>query len=237
MILLLLRCGLLPEQVEAQRREQGDSVGEQLRRAADAHEQVIDGVVDDGDAEQAEQARRAERAAAPHGAQDAAVHAAADDVHRARTEAADEQINELPRAVLRQVADVLEGGEARGHHDGGEAEALRVRLEHREVKEQRQQLHDLLHHRRDLRGGVQRVCGVELGEEGVEVRREQAHSHAREAEKQQRTLFPPQEQQCHEQRGRHAHEDVFDVGHASTAFRSAGRSRRSTSESRKSNQK
>ena len=38
MILLLLRCGLLPEQAEAQRREQGDSVGEQLRRAADAHE-------------------------------------------------------------------------------------------------------------------------------------------------------------------------------------------------------
>ena len=91
MILLPLRCGLLPEQAEAQRREQGDSVGEQLRRAADAHEQIIDGVVDDGDAEQAEQTRRAERAAAPHGAQDAAVHAAADDVHRARTEAADEQ--------------------------------------------------------------------------------------------------------------------------------------------------
>ena len=66
MILLLLRCGLLPEQAEAQRREQGDGVGEQLRRAADAHEQVIDGVVDDGDAEQAEQARRAERAAAPY---------------------------------------------------------------------------------------------------------------------------------------------------------------------------
>ena len=61
MILLLLRCGLLPEQVEAQRREQGDGVGEQLRRAADAHEQGIDGVVDDGDAEQAEQTRRAER--------------------------------------------------------------------------------------------------------------------------------------------------------------------------------
>lgn len=78
MILLLLRCGLLPEQAEAQRREQGDSVGDQLRRAADAHEQIIDGVVDDGDAEQAEQTRRAERAAAPHGAQDAAVHAAAD---------------------------------------------------------------------------------------------------------------------------------------------------------------
>ena len=54
MILLLLRCGLLPEQAEAQHREQGDSVGEQLRRAADAHEQIIDGVVDDGDAEQAE---------------------------------------------------------------------------------------------------------------------------------------------------------------------------------------
>ena len=34
MILLLLRCGLLPEQAEAQRREQGDGVGEQLRRAA-----------------------------------------------------------------------------------------------------------------------------------------------------------------------------------------------------------
>ena len=125
MILLLLRCGLLPEQAEAQRREQGDSVGDQLRRAADAHEQVIDGVVDDGDAEQAEQARRAEQAAAPHGAQDAAVHAAADDVHRARTEAADEQINELPRAVLRQVADVLKGGEAREPREVGDVEDLR----------------------------------------------------------------------------------------------------------------
>ena len=237
MILLPLQRGLPPEQAEAQRREQGDDVGEQLRRAAGAHEQIVDGVVDDGDTEQAEQARRAQRAAAPHGAQDAAVHAAADDVHRARAEAADEQVDELPRAVLRQVADVLEGGEARGHHDGGEAEALRVRLKHRKVKEQRQQLHDLLHHWRDLRGGVQRVCGVELGEEGIEVRREQTHSHAREAEEQQRTLLPPQEQQCHEQWSRHAHEDVFDVGHASTAFRSAGRSRRSTSESRKSNQK
>ena len=105
-----------------------DAIGipeEQLRRAADAHEQVIDGVVDDGDAEQAEQARRAERAAAPYGAQDAAVHAAADDVHRARTEAADEQINELPRAVLRQVADVLEGGEAREPREVGDVEDLR----------------------------------------------------------------------------------------------------------------
>lgn len=103
----------------------GGSVGEQLRRAADAHEQVIDGVVDDGDAEQAEQARRAERAAAPYGAQDAAVHAAADDVHRTRTEAADEQINELPRAVLRQVADVLKGGEAREPREVGDVEDLR----------------------------------------------------------------------------------------------------------------
>ena len=43
MILLLLRCGLLPEQVEAQRREQGDSVGEQLRRAAEKAD--ADGII------------------------------------------------------------------------------------------------------------------------------------------------------------------------------------------------
>ena len=41
MILLPLRCDLPPEQAEAQHREQGDGVGEQLRRAADAHEQVM----------------------------------------------------------------------------------------------------------------------------------------------------------------------------------------------------
>ena len=58
MILLLLRCGLLPEQAEAQRREQGDSVGEQLRRAADAHEQVIDGIAPTHSANAAPRASR-----------------------------------------------------------------------------------------------------------------------------------------------------------------------------------
>ena len=46
-------------------------------------------------------------------------------MHRARAEAADEQINELPRAVLRQVADVLEGGEAREPREVGDVEDLR----------------------------------------------------------------------------------------------------------------
>ena len=122
---LYLRLGFPRQQPEAQRRGQRDKVGDELRRPPGADQKVVDGVVNDGHAQKRKQAGRPQGAAVPHGAQGTAVYAAADHVHGPCAEAADEQINELPRAVLRQVADVLEGGEAREPREVGDVEDLR----------------------------------------------------------------------------------------------------------------
>ena len=147
-------------------------------------------MVDDGHAQKCEQAGRPQGAAVPHGAQDAAVHIPADHVHRAGAEAPDQQKEDLVRAVLREVADVFKGGKAGGHDDGGQPEAGKRRLKHSQKEQQRQQLHDLLHHRRDLGGGIDGVRLIKPGEEGVEVGREQTGPHPREAEHQHGALSP-----------------------------------------------
>ncbi len=55
---------------------------------------------------------------------------------------------------------------------------------------------------------------------------------------QEKAELPPAHAQCgHQQRGYHAEEDVFDVGHASTAFLVAGSSPRIASVSSISHQK
>ena len=139
-------------------------------------------MVNDGHAQKREQAGRPQGTAVPHGAQRAAVHIPTDHVHRAGAEAPDQQKENLIRAVLREVADVLKGGKAGGHDDGGQPEAGEGRLKHRQKEQQRQQLQDLLHHRGDLGGGIDGVRLIKPGEEGVEVGREQTGPHPREAE-------------------------------------------------------
>ena len=187
---LYLRLGLPRQQPEAQRRGQRDKVGDELRRPPGADQKVVDGMVDDGHAQKCEQAGRPQGAAVPHGAQDAAVHIPADHVHRAGAKAPDQQKEDLVRAVLREVADVFKGGKAGGHDDGGQPEAGEGRLKHSQKEQQRQQLHDLLHHRRDLGGGIDGVRLIQLGEEGVEIGGEQTGPHPREAE-HQRGALPP----------------------------------------------
>ena len=124
------------------------------------------------------------------GRSDAAVHIPADHVHRAGAEAPDQQKEDLIRAVLREVADVLKGGKAGGYDDGGQPEAGKRRLKHSQKEQQRQQLHDLLHHRGDLGGGIDGVRLIKPGEEGVEVGREQTGPHPRKAEHQRGALSP-----------------------------------------------
>ena len=169
MILLLLRCGLLPEQVEAQRREQGDSVGEQLRRAADAHEQVIDGVESDGRAQQPARAGYFKPRPLPRIRQPAAHDQSAEDVHRSRAEATEEDEGEAVRAVLDEIAHIFKGGKGQGNCYCRSLDFISLRLEHQKIEHQRQQLHHLLHHRRDLRRGGKGICLTHRRKEGIDI--------------------------------------------------------------------
>ena len=167
----------------------------------------------------------------------AAHDQAAEDVHRARAEAPEEDEGEAVCAVLDQIAHIFKGGEGEGYGDGGGLDLLALRLKHQQIEHQRQQLHHFLHHRCDLRRGGKGVRLTYRRKEGVDIGRKQTPPHSGNAEQEEAEL-PPAHAQCgHQQRGYHADEDVFDVGHASTAFLMAGSSPRIASVSSISHQK
>ena len=173
----------------------------------------------------------------PHVGKPAAHDQAAEDVHRARAEAPEEDEGEAVRAVLDEIADVFKGGEAGGYGQDRSLDVLPLRLEHQQIKEQGQQLHHLLDHRRYLRRGVQRRRIQRGGEEGVYIRREQAGQHTGQGEQERTQVPPPRAQRRHEQRRGDAHKGVFDIGHAATASPDAGSSEIRMPVSRKSIQK
>ena len=201
------------------------------------NQQIIDGVEGDGRAQQPAGARDLQPCPLPRIGKPAAHDQAAEDVHRSRAEAAEENEGEAACAVLNQIADVFKGGKAQGNRDGGSLDFILLRLEHQKIEHQRQQLHHFLHHRRNLRRGGKGVRLTHRRKEGVDIGRKQAHPHPGNAEQEEAEL-PPAHAQGGNQQGRyHADEDVFDVGHASTAFLVAGSRPRMASVSSISHQK
>ena len=191
----------------------------------------------DGRAQQPAGARDLQPRPLPCVCKPAAHDQAAEDVHGSRAEAAEENEGEAVRAVLDEIADIFKGGEAQGERDGGGLDFIPLRLEHQKIEHQRQQLHHFLHHRRDLRRGGKGVRLTYRREEGIDIGREQAYPHPGNAEQEEAELPPAHAQSGHQQRGHHAQKDVFDVGHAATAFLMAGSSPKMASVSSISHQK
>ena len=162
---------------------------------------------------------------------------AAEDVHRARAEATEEDEGEAVRAVLDQIAHIFEGGEGEGDRDGGGLDLIPLRLEYQKIEDQRQQLHHFLHHRCDLRRGSKGIRLTHRREEGVNIGRKQTHPHPGNAEQEEAELPSAHAQGGHQQGRYHAEEDVFNIGHASTALLVAGNSPRIANVSSRSHQK
>ena len=158
-------------------------------------------------------------------------------MHGSRAEAAEEDEGEAVRAVLDEITHVLKRGEGESHGDGGSLDFIALRLKHQQIEHQRQQLHHFLHHRRDLRRGGKGVRLTYRREEGVDIGRKQAHPHPGNAEQEEAELPSAHAQGGHQQGRYHAEEDVFNIGHASTAFLVAGSSPRMASVSSISHQK
>ena len=173
----------------------------------------------------------------PRKGKPAAHNQTAEDVHGSRAEATEEDEGEAVSAILDEIAHIFKGGEGEGNRDGGSLDFIALRLEHQQIEHQRQQLHHFLHHRRDLRRGGKGVRLTHRREEGVDIGRKQAHPHPGNAEQEEAELPSAHAQGGHQQGGHHAQKDVFDVGHASTAFLVAGSSPRIASVSSISHQK
>ena len=162
---------------------------------------------------------------------------AAEDVHRARAEATEEDEGEAVCAVLDEIADVFKGGKGEGNRDGGGLDFISLRLKHQKIEHQRQQLHHFLHHRCDLRRGSKGIRLTHRREEGVNIGRKQTHPHPGNAEQEEAELPSAHAQGGHQQGRYHAEEDVFNIGHASTALLVAGNSPRIANVSSRSHQK
>ena len=173
----------------------------------------------------------------PRKGKPAAHNQTAEDVHGSRAEATEEDEGETVSAILDEIAHIFKGGEGEGNRDGGSLDFIPLRLKHQQIEHQRQQLHHFLHHRRDLRRGGKGVRLTHRREEGVDIGREQAHPHSGNAEQEEAELPPAHAQSGHQQRRYHAEEDVFNIGHASTALLVAGSSPRIASVSSISHQK
>ena len=122
----------------------------------------------------------------------------AEDVHRSRAEAPEEDEGKAVRAVLDEIADVFKGGEAQGNRDGGSFDFIALRLKHQKIEHQRQQLHHFLHHRCDLRRGGKGVRLTHRRKEGVDIGRKQTHPHPGNAEQEEAELPPAHAQGGHQ---------------------------------------
>ena len=101
--------GQLPHRHQQHRQ----GVGDVLCRAAVGDEQVVDRVERDGRAQQPAGARDLQPRPLPRVCKSAAHDQAAEDVHRPRAEAPEEDEGEAVGAVLDQIAHIFKGGE--GH--------------------------------------------------------------------------------------------------------------------------
>ena len=189
-------------------------------------QQIVDGMKCDGCAEQSARSRDFQPRPSPRVCEPAAYDQTTKHVHGSRAEAPEEDEGKAVRAVLDEIAHIFKGGEAQGNRDGGCLDFIALRLEHQQIEHQRQQLHHFLHHRRNLRRGGKGVRLTHRREEGVDIGRKQAHPHPGNAEQEEAQLSSAHAQGGHQQGRYHADEDVFDVGHASTAFLVAGSSPR-----------
>ena len=89
--------------------------------------------------------------------------------------------NRIERAEQRAVKE-----SASAAYRGGKKLAVKT---YEKIKEQRQKLHDLLHHRGDLSCCAKGVRPIKCGEKGIDVSGEQTRTHSRKAK--QKELCPP----------------------------------------------
>ena len=85
-------------------------------------------------------------------------------------------------SILDQIADIFKSGKRKGDHHSGNSDLFRFRLKYQKIKEQRQKLHDFLHHRGNLRSGGKVIRTIKCGKKGIDISGNQTRPHSCKAE-------------------------------------------------------
>ena len=187
-------------------------------------EQIVYGMECDGRAQQPAGSGDFQPCALPCVGKPGTHDDTAQNVHGTRAETPEKDERESVGTVLDEIAHIFKGSKRERDRDGGGLDFLVLRLKHQQVECQRQQLHDFLHHRRNLRRGSKGVCLIDRRKKGVDVGGKQTHAHPGKAKHKKAKLPSAHTQGGHQQRGHHTEEDILNVGHSSTAFLTAGSS-------------
>ena len=88
-------------------------------------------------------------------------------------------------SILDQVADIFKGGKGKSCDHSGDFDLFRLWLKYQKIKEQRQKLHDLLHHRGNLRSGGKVIRTIKRGKKGIDISGKKTCPHSRKAEQKE----------------------------------------------------
>ena len=92
-------------------------------------------------------------------------------------------------SILDQVADIFKGGKGKSCDHSGDFDLFRLWLKYQKIKEQRQKLHDFLHHRGDLRSGGKGIRTIKCSEKGIDISRKKTRPHSCKAEQKEFCLL------------------------------------------------
>ena len=104
-------------------------------------------------------------------------------------------------------------------YHGGKKLAVKT---YEKIKEQRQKLHDFLHHRGDLRSGGKGIRTIKCSEKGIDISGKKTRPHSCKAEQKEFCLPFSHAQGGNQQRRCHADKNIFHICHACTALPVAG---------------
>ena len=88
-------------------------------------------------------------------------------------------------SILNQVADIFKGGKGKSCDHSRDFDLFRLWLKYQKIKEQRQKLHDFLHHRGDLRSGGKGIRTIKCSEKGIDISGKKTRPHSCKAEQKE----------------------------------------------------
>ena len=121
----------------------------------------------------------------PHIRKASAYNGSADHVHRSCSDPPEKNKGKMSGSILDQIANIFKSGKRKGDHHSGNSDLFRFRLKYQKIKEQRQKLHDFLHHRGNLRSGGKVIRTIKRGKKGIDISGKKTCPHSRKAEQKE----------------------------------------------------
>ena len=210
------------ETVQPRGGKQRQQIADGSGRPGFGDQQIIEGVEDHGQSQPADHSGKGEYLQTLRGDEPDGQGKNADDVHHTHRQPPDQNIGQAPGPGGQDIAAVFKGGKACADGDSQHGQRPILRVKHHQEEQQRYQLHQFLHHRREEDRRVVFPHAGDQVQKAADIGRDQAHPHAEQEGRHIAPHLTPDKEKGNHQRNGDAQQDVFRVNHdAATSFRSA----------------